>query len=112
MNAYGVIKTAVVAMVQGFAIVAFAVVVAGMTLNDPTTEGAVMVQETVTVAQGDTLWRIAERYCAKNTYGARDPREFVQGVIELNYDVLGKRPDPAMIYPGDQLRINYWRLKE
>lgn len=78
--------------------------------DEPVPEGAVLVTETCTVAQGDTLDTIAARYMAKNSYGARDIREFRQGIIELNYELLGNRENPALIYPGDKLKVNYWRL--
>lgn len=78
--------------------------------DEPVPEGAVLITETCTVAQGDTLDGIASRYMKLNDYGQRDVREFRQGIIEANYDLLGSRPDPALIYPGDKLRINYWRI--
>lgn len=61
-----------------------------------------------TVRQGDTLWSIARRYMDLNTYGSRDIREFVSGIVELNYDEVFKGREPGEIYPGDELRINYW----
>lgn len=78
--------------------------------EEPVPEGAVLITETCTVAAGDTLDGIAARYMAKNNYGPRDVREFRQGIIELNYDLLGSRDNQALIYPGDRLRINYWRV--
>ncbi|GMB00891.1 LysM peptidoglycan-binding domain-containing protein [Pelosinus sp. IPA-1] len=68
-----------------------------------------LITETYIVQSGDTLWTIAEKYMAKNTYGPRDIREFYHGIIELNYEtVFANRPD-RMIYPGDKLQINYWQ---
>lgn len=68
-----------------------------------------LVTETYIVQPGDTLWTIAEKYMEKNTAGARDIREYYHGIIELNYDtVFANRPN-SLIYPGDELRINYWK---
>ena len=68
-----------------------------------------LVTETYIVQPGDTLWTIAETYMAKNTYGPRDIREYYHGIIELNYDtVFANRPN-SLIYPGDELQINYWK---
>lgn len=67
-----------------------------------------MVTETYVVQSGDNLWSIAGRYLEKNTYGSRDIREFKEGIIELNFDrVFSGRTDQD-IYPGDELKINYW----
>lgn len=66
-----------------------------------------LVTETYFVKPGDTLWTIAEQYIQKNTDGPRDIREFYQGIIEINYDLLKDRP-PGLILPGDKLQINYW----
>lgn len=68
----------------------------------------VLVSETYTVRTGDTLWAISEQYLQKNTYGPRDIREFYQGIIEINQDVLASR-EPGEIHPGDKLTINYWQ---
>ena len=78
--------------------------------DEPVPEGAVLITETCTVAAGDTLDGIATRYMRLNDYGPRDIREFRQGIIEANYELLGSRSDPALIYPGDKLRLNYWRI--
>lgn len=69
------------------------------------------IEATYTVKQGDTLWDIAEVYMAKNSYGKRDIREFMQGIIELNVD---KYPDIrySHIKGGQELKINYWVAKE
>ena len=71
-------------------------------------DGYQHVTENYIVKSGDTLWSIAEKYMAKNTYGKRDIREFYHGIIEVNYDTVFKdRPDRA-IHPGDNLEIHYW----
>lgn len=67
-----------------------------------------LVTETYTVKAGDTLWNIAGQYMDKNTYGPRDIREFYHGIIELNHDTVFKGRPPALIQPGDELKINYW----
>ncbi|TCL40023.1 LysM domain-containing protein [Anaerospora hongkongensis] len=70
---------------------------------------AIQVTEVYTVEKGDTLWSIADRYIAKNTYGKRDIREFYHGIIERNYETVFKNRAPYyFIYPGDNLEINYW----
>ncbi|HWP50839.1 MAG TPA: LysM domain-containing protein [Clostridia bacterium] len=62
----------------------------------------VLVTIHYTVATGDTLQLIAERYCP-----GTDPRqvaEFREGIRELNYDALGD----AEVWPGLVLSINRW----
>lgn len=89
----------------------FAMFLIGCDVAEQVPADAVLVTETCTVAAGDTLDGIAARYMARNDYGPRDVREFRQGIIELNYDLLGDR-EPGLIYPGDRLKINYWKVKE
>ena len=62
-----------------------------------------LVEVTVTVKSGDTLESIAREYMKKNTYGAREIHEFIDGIKELNVWLL-KRD----IQSGDKLRVNYW----
>lgn len=70
---------------------------------------AELIQEVYTVECDDTLWTIADRYMKKNTFGAREIREFMSGIIELNYeDIFKDRDDNYYIYPNDKLKINYW----
>lgn len=71
-----------------------------------------LVEDIYTVKQGDTLWSIASNYMDKNTYGPRNIREFMSGIVELNYDRIFKGREPALIYPGDELRINYWTAED
>ena len=68
-----------------------------------------LITETYIVQPGDTLWIISEKYMAKNTYGPRDIREYYHGIIELNYDTVFANRPYCMIYPGDELQINYWK---
>lgn len=79
-------------------------------MNEPTANGR-LVTEVYIVRSGDTLWNIAAKYMAKNTYGPREIREFYHGIIELNYDNVFADRVPGMIIPGDRLQINYW-IKE
>lgn len=74
--------------------------------------GGKLVEDTYTVKEGDTLWSISAKYMEKNTYGPRDIREFMSGIVELNYDQVFKRREPALIYPGEELKISYWVTKE
>ena len=69
------------------------------------TRDAVLVEETHTVRQGDTLWGIAEEYVAKNTGTRRYILEYKSGIEELNPWLLERK---GMIYPGDQLTLTYW----
>ncbi len=67
------------------------------------------VETTYTVQDGDTLWSIAGRYMALNTYGPRDIREFQEGIKELNpWLATPERQYGWLLFPGDNLRINYW----
>jgi nucleoid-associated protein YgaU len=68
-----------------------------------------LVTETYIVQPGDTLWSISEKYMAKNIYGPRDIREYYHGIIELNYDTVFANRSNSLIYPGDELQINYWK---
>ena len=68
-------------------------------------EKAVLVEETYVVRPGDTLWGIAEEYCAKNTGTRRYILEYKSGVEENNPWLLDRH---GMIYPGDRLNITYW----
>lgn len=70
---------------------------------------AELIQEVYIVKSGDTLWSISDKYMQKNDYDPRDIREFISGIIELNYNETFKNRDGNHhIYPGDQLKINYW----
>lgn len=66
---------------------------------------AVLVEEVYTVRPGDTLWDIAEEFCAKNTGTRRYILEYKSGMEELNPWLLERK---GMIYPGDKLTLTYW----
>lgn len=66
-----------------------------------------LVEDTYTVQKGDSLWSISEKFLQKNTGGRRYILEFKSGIKELNPWLL-ERPSECEIYPGDELRINYW----
>ena len=68
-------------------------------------KNAVLVEETYTVKSGDTLWGIAEEYCAKNTGTRRYILEYKEGVYELNPWLLERK---GVIYPGDEIKVTYW----
>jgi hypothetical protein len=62
-----------------------------------------LVEDAYTAKYGDSLNSIALTYMSKNTYGAREFKEFKAGIIELNPWLLERD-----IRPGDKVRINYW----
>lgn len=67
-----------------------------------------LVEDVYTVKEGDTLRDISERFLPLNTGGRRYILEFEQGIVELNPEL---QKDRGRIYPGQELRINYW-IKE
>jgi hypothetical protein len=75
-------------------------------------------EETYTVLPGDTLWSIGEKFIVKNDYSRRDPREFVEGIYQHNFETVFMDREkngwarPKEIFPGDQLRIVYWTKEE
>ena len=71
-------------------------------------QNAVLVEEVYVVRPGDTIWGIAEEYCAKNTGTRRYILEYKEGMYENNPWLVERR---GMIYPGDKLTLTYW-LKE
>lgn len=62
-----------------------------------------LIQDRYEVQTGDTLDSIAAAYMDKNTYGAREFKEFRAGIVELN---------PWLLYrdvcEGDVVIVNYW----
>ena len=68
-------------------------------------KNVVLVEEVYTVRPGDTLWGIAEEYCAKNTGTRRYILEYKSGMEELNPWLVERKGD---IYPGDAIKVTYW----
>ncbi|WP_315305580.1 LysM domain-containing protein [Selenomonas noxia] len=97
------------AVIIGGAFVGLAALCSGAVNPWDDTRDAVLVEETYTVRQGDTLWGIAEEYVAKNTGTRRYILEYKSGIEELNPWLMERK---GMIYPGDQLRITYWVKEE
>ena len=93
-------------VIVGCVIAGLAILLAGAA-SEPWNDGrnAVLVEETYTVKSGDTLWDIAETYCAKNTGSRRYILEYKSGVEENNPWLLDRH---GMIYPGDRLTLTYW----
>ena len=71
--------------------------------------GAVLVEEVYTVRPGDTIWGIAEEFCAKNTGTRRYILEYKAGMEELNPWLMERRGE---IYPGDKIKVTYWVKEE
>lgn len=68
-------------------------------------KNAVLVEETYVVRPGDTIWGIAEEFCAKNTGTRRYILEYKSGIEELNPWLVERKGE---IYPGDKLTLTYW----
>ena len=68
-------------------------------------KNAVLVEEVYTVRPGDTIWGIAEEFCAKNTGTKRYILEYKEGMYENNPWLVERRGE---IYPGDKLTLTYW----
>ena len=94
--------------VTGAAIAFAAILCAGAATHDGG-KNAVLVEEVYVVKPGDTLWGIAEMYCAKNTGTRRYILEYKSGVEENNPWLLDRH---GMIYPGDRLTLTYWVKEE
>ena len=66
---------------------------------------AVLVEEVYVVRPGDTIWGIAETYCAKNTGTRRYILEYKEGIYENNPWLVDRK---GLIRPGDELQMTYW----
>ena len=94
-------------LIAGCVLAGAAILCAGMATQEDT--HAVLVEEVYTVKPGDTIWGIAEEYCAKNTGTRRYILEYKSGMEELNPWLLDR---DGMIYPGDKLKVTYWVKSE
>ena len=70
---------------------------------------AVLVEEVYVVRPGDTIWGIAEEFCAKNTGTKRYILEYKSGMEENNPWLVERRGE---IYPGDEIKVTYWVKEE
>ena len=91
------------AAVAGCVIAGAAILCAGMATQEDT--HAVLVEEVYTVRPGDTIWGIAEEYCAKNTGTKRYILEYKEGIYENNPWLVERKGE---IYPGDRITVTYW----
>lgn len=91
------------AIIAGGIVAGAAILCAGMATQEDA--HAVLVEEVYVVRPGDTIWGIAETYCAKNTGTKRYILEYKSGMEELNPWLLDR---DGMIYPGDKLTLTYW----
>jgi len=91
-------------LIAGCCVIGAALLCAGMAAYDDG-KNAVLVEEVYVVQNGDTIWDIAETYCAKNTGTRRYILEYKSGIEEMNPWLLERH---GMIYPGDRLNITYW----
>ena len=64
-----------------------------------------LVETVYTVRKGITLRDISEMFLPLNTGGRRYILEFEEGIVELNPELWENR---GSIYPGQEIRINYW----
>lgn len=91
------------AIIAGGIVAGAAILCAGMATQEDT--HAVLVEEVYVVRPGDTIWGIAEEFCAKNTGTRRYILEYKEGMYENNPWLLDR---DGMIYPGDKLTLTYW----
>lgn len=93
------------AALVGGAFVAAASLLSGAVNPWDNGKNAVLVEEVYVVRPGDTLWGIAEEYCAKNTATRRYILEYKSGMEELNPWLVERKGE---IYPGDEIKVTYW----
>lgn len=96
------------AAVAGGIVAGAAILCAGMATNEDG-KNAVLVEEVYVVRPGDTIWGIAEEYCAKNTGTRRYILEYKSGMEELNPWLMERKGE---IYPGDEIKVTYWVKEE
>ena len=92
-------------VIAGCVIAGLAILCAGAC--NPWNDGrnAVLVEETYVVRPGDTIWGIAEEFCAKNTGTRRYILEYKEGMYENNPWLVDRK---GLIRPGDELQMTYW----
>jgi lysM domain protein len=93
------------AIIAGGIVAGLAILCAGACNPWEDGRNAVLVEEVYTVRPGDTIWGIAEEFCAKNTGTRRYILEYKAGMEELNPWLMERH---GMIYPGDRLTLTYW----
>ena len=96
-------------VIAGCVIAGLAILCSGAVNPWDDTRDAVLVEETYTVRQGDTLWDIAEEYVQKNTGTRRYILEYKSGIEELNPWLMERKGE---IYPGDEIKVTYWVKEE
>ena len=92
------------AAVAGAIVAGAAILCAGMATQEDG-KNAVLVEEVYVVRPGDTLWGIAEEFCAKNTGTRCYILEYKSEMEELNPWLVERKGE---IYPGDKLTLTYW----
>lgn len=91
-------------VIAGCCIAGAAILCAGAATHEDG-KNAVLVEEVYTVRPGDTIWGIAETYCAKNTGTRRYILEYKEGMEEMNPWLVERKGE---IYPGDEIKVTYW----
>lgn len=82
-----------------------ALIFTGYGANEPKGQ---LITETYIVKANDTLYEISYHFMTKSSV-RNDVREFRDSIIQLNWETVFKNRSPyGMIFPGDQLKINYY----
>ena len=92
-------------IIAGCVIAGLAILCAGACNPWDDDKNAVLVEEVYVVRPGDTLWGIAEEFCAKNTATRRYILEYKEGMYENNPWLVDRK---GLIRPGDELQMTYW----
>lgn len=92
-------------VIAGCVIAGLAILFAGAVNPWDDGKNAVLVEETYIVRPGDTIWGIAEEFCAKNTGTRRYILEYKEGIYENNPWLVERK---GLLQPGDQLVLTYW----